>query len=109
MDSDWLTLILGAIAGKIAYDKSQSGGNKNPEDENRLFKKIEQARKANITSPFFVSSQEIASAEGRGKTTSSAKVHTPDEFNAVGKKVGGRLLSSNKGIRNFAALVSSFG
>jgi len=102
MDSEWWTLIGAAVLGNAA--KNQKGGGKGG-DERSFFDKVDSANKATINKSNFVSSSEVASAEGRGKNTNKAKVITSSLFDQTGQKTITKILSSGKGIANIRNLL----
>lgn len=104
MDSEWWTVIAGAL-GLNAANNQRSKGKGEGGDERSFFDKVDSANQATITKGNFVSFPEVASAEGRGKNTNKAKVITSSLFDQTGQKTITKILSSGKGIANIRNLL----
>lgn len=108
MDSEWLTLIAGAV-GLDKYLSGKKGGEgSSPEEQRAFFDKVRTAKQTGtISQGLMYQSPEVTPGYGRGRNISKAKVITTKEFDNIGAATGRRLLSSNRGNQNFANLVRS--
>tara|TARA_R100000426_G_scaffold80464_1_gene58233 strand:- start:17 stop:352 length:336 start_codon:yes stop_codon:yes gene_type:complete len=109
MDSEWLTVIAGAL-GVDKYLSSKKGSKgSSAEEERAFFDRVRTATQSGkISQGLMYQSGEVTPAYGRGRNISNkAKVITTSQFDNIGAATGRRLLSSNRGTKNFAALVRS--
>tara|TARA_Y100000004_G_C8942460_1_gene424744 strand:- start:927 stop:1259 length:333 start_codon:yes stop_codon:yes gene_type:complete len=108
MDSEWLTLIAGAV-GLDKYLSNKNGGEgSSPEEQRAFFDRVRTAKQSGtISQGLMYKSGEVTPAYGRGRNISKAKVITTNQFDNVGAATGRRLLSSNRGNQNFANLIRS--
>jgi|TARA_R100000084_G_C4655047_1_gene152248 hypothetical protein len=110
MDSEWLTIIAGALGIGAAMDKDKGGGGgSSPEEQRAFFDRVRTAKQSGtISQGLMYQSGEVTPAYGRGRNISKkAKVVTSSHFDNIGAATGKRLLSSNRGSKNFADLVRS--
>ena len=108
MDSEWLTIIAGAVGLDKYLSGKKGGGGSSPEEQRAFFDKVRTAKQSGtISQGLMYQSPEVTPAYGRGRNISKAKVITTNQFDNIGAATGRRLLSSNRGTKNFAALVRS--